>query len=93
MRINGGRTCDATYDVALFPVLVTFVECKAVGDILDRITVEIGFELIHAFRMVARRRDGAENGVANIDDKHGARLATEYVQIRDIEADILSGDG
>jgi hypothetical protein len=30
--------------------------------------------------------------VADIDHKHGARLAAEYVQVRDVEANILPGD-
>jgi hypothetical protein len=37
--------------------------------------------------MVAR--DGAENGVANIDVKYGARFTAEHIEIRDVEADIL----
>jgi hypothetical protein len=43
--------------------------------------------------MVAGRRDGAEDGVADVDDKNGAGLATEYVQIRDVETDILASQG
>jgi hypothetical protein len=93
MRIGGICTPDAAYDVALPPMPVTFVECEAVGDILNCIPVEIDFELIHALRMPAGYRDRAESGVADIDDEHAARLTSEHLQIRDIEANVLSRDG
>jgi hypothetical protein len=74
-------------------VLIAFFKFEAICDLLDRITVEINFEFVHPFRMVAGRRDGSEDGVADVDDKNGAGLATEYVQIRDVETDILASDG
>ena len=44
-------------------------------------------------RMVARRRDGSENGMAYIDCEYRACLSAEYVQVRDVEAYILACDG
>jgi hypothetical protein len=61
MRIDRLHTLDAMHGVALFPILVTFVECNAIRKILDRATVEIDFEFIHAFRMIDRHRNGAED--------------------------------
>jgi hypothetical protein len=58
----------------------------------DRIAVQINFEFVHSFRMIARRRDRPENGVANIDCEHRACLSAEYVQVRDVEAYILACD-
>jgi len=43
--------------------------------------------------MVAGDWDGAENGMADIDDEHGANFATEEVEVGDIEADILTSNG
>jgi hypothetical protein len=34
-------TADAPHYVALLPLLVTLVECKPIGDILDGIAIEI----------------------------------------------------
>jgi len=42
--------------------------------------------------MVARHRDGAENRVADIDYEHGACFAAEDIEVRDVEADVLTSD-
>ena len=75
------------------PVIVPFVKFKAVGEIFDRVAVQIDFEFVHSLRMVAGSRDGAKNGVAEIDYEHGACFATEDIEVRDVEADVLTSDG
>ena len=79
-------------DEALLPLVVTCIEGNAVGQILDRIAIEIDLEFVHAFGMVAGRGNRAGNRVTDIDHEHGACLATEHVEVRDVEADVLPGD-
>ena len=79
IRIDGVRTPDTAHDVALLALRVTLVEGNAVGQIFDRIAIEIDLEFVHAFGMVAGRRNGAEDRVADVDHEHGACLAAEYV--------------
>ena len=89
-----GRICStkAPHYVTLLAVLVALVERNAVGDIFDRIAVEIYFEFVHSFGMVPGHGNGSENGVTHIDHKRGACFAAEYVEVRDVEADVLPGD-
>ena len=78
-RLNRVGTRDTPHGVVLLALLVAFVERQAVGNILNRIAVQIHFEFVHPFRVVARHRDGAKNGVANVDGKHGALFSAKYV--------------
>jgi hypothetical protein len=43
--------------------------------------------------MVAGRRNWTKNRVADIDDKHCARLTAENIEIRDVKTNVLPGDG
>jgi hypothetical protein len=43
--------------------------------------------------VVAGRGDGAENGVADIDCEHGACFAAEYIEVCNVETDVLTSNG
>jgi hypothetical protein len=92
-RIGGLGSADATEDIVLGALLIQLGERKAVRDIFDRVTVEVDLEFVHAFGVVAGHWNRPEDGMANIDDEHGSRLPAEYVQVRDIEPDILASNG
>ena len=83
----------AKVGLALLPVRVTHVEGKSVGRIFDGIAIEIDLKFVHAFRMAARHRNWAEDGVAEIDREYGACFAAEYVEVRDVEAYVLPAIG
>ena len=91
MWIGRARSPKAAYDATLFAARVALVKRNAVGDIFDRITLEIYLELVPSFRMVPRHGNGSENGVTHVDDKRGACFTTERVEVRNVEADILNG--
>ncbi len=92
IRVRRAAAPDTAQRVALVSIRVTFLECEAVGEILDGIAVEIDLKFVHALRVVARRRNGAEDGVAEIDHEDGACLSAEQIEVCDIEPDILPGD-
>ncbi len=92
MWIHGVCPADAAHDVTLIAGLVALAEGEAISDVFDGIAVEIDFEFIHAFRVITRRRNGAEDGVADVDQEDGSCLAAKHVQVRDIEAYVLPGN-
>jgi hypothetical protein len=92
IRIDGRGAADAPQNQALPARRVTLVESDPVGQVLDRIAVEVDLEFVHTFRVVARRSDRAADRVADIDDEHGAGLAAEDIKVRDVQADVLPGN-
>jgi hypothetical protein len=78
IRIDGPSTPDTPEDEALPTLAIALIKGNAVGHILDGVAIEVDLEFVHAFRMVARRRDGTGNRMANINHEYGARLATEH---------------
>ena len=92
VRISRLRTFDASEDVALLPVRVTLAERQAPGDVLDRIAIEVHLELVQTLRVVSGRRDGAGDRVAHVDDEDGAHNASEHIEVRDIEPNVLARD-
>jgi hypothetical protein len=93
MWISSVRAGDALDGVILISILITLGECKSVSEFFDRVAVQINFEFVNSLRMVGRRRDGSENGMANIDCERCACLSAEYVQVCDVEAYVLACDG
>jgi hypothetical protein len=93
MRIGGRYTRNAPQNVALLARGVAWVERQPVGQLFDIIAVQVDLEFVHSFRMIAGRRDFARNGVTDVDHKNGSDFATEKVEVRDVEADILPSNG
>ena len=83
---------DPAHDEALPPRRVTLIEGEAVGRVLDSIAVEVDLEFVHPLRMIARHWNLAGNRVADVDHKGSTRLALEYIEVRDIEPDVLSSE-
>src|SRR4029078_934413 len=77
---------------ALIALLVALLELKAVGQVFDRITVEIDLDLVGPFGVEARCRNRSRDRVADVDDERGAGLATEHVEVGDIESYVLPSD-
>jgi hypothetical protein len=90
--IGGFGSANVPYNVALFPTLIPLGEGEDVGHIFNSVGVQIDFELVHTFWVVTGRWDGPENGMANINDKRGARFAAKDIQIRNVEANVLPRD-
>ena len=57
MRVGRIFTPDTAHNVALPSVRVTLLEGEPVGQIFDGISIEIDLEFVHAFGMVAGRRN------------------------------------
>ena len=72
---------------------VTLSEGEAIGHVLLRVAVEIDLELIHTFRMVSRYRYVSGDGVTNVDHEDGSGFALEDIEVRDIQAHVLPGEG
>lgn len=59
--IRGVRAPQTPYGITLFSLWITLFECQTVGEVFNRIAVQIDFEFVHPLRMVAGCRDGPEN--------------------------------
>jgi hypothetical protein len=70
---------------------IAFIERHTIRGIFNGVAIEIDFEFVHAFRMVAGNF-GFSKRVTHIERKYGAGFATEHIQIGDVEADVLPGD-
>ena len=62
MRIDSFRPANAAHGIALLHLLVALVEREPVRDLFNCIAVEINFEFVHTFRMVARGLGVSESG-------------------------------
>ncbi len=91
--IGGFCTGEAAQNEALLARVVARVKSQPVGEFLDGIAVEVDLELVHALGVIAGNGDFTEDGVADVDDEYGADFTTENVKVRDVEPDILAGDG
>ena len=65
---------------------------SAAGNFLYRIAVQIDLEFVHPLPMVAGNFWISER-VADIDHEYRAGLTAEYLQIRDVQANVLPRDG
>ena len=89
MRVCRVSPCDTTQDEALLGGSVPVIEGDPVGHVLDGVPIEVDLELVHAFRVIARGRNLAEDRVANIDYEDCAHLPAKEIEVGDIEPDVL----
>jgi hypothetical protein len=68
------------------------VEREPIRQILDGIAVEIDLEFVHTFGMPSRYRDASRSRRADVDDEDGAGLATEHVEVGDVESNVLTSE-
>jgi hypothetical protein len=71
MRIRVASDKPSPKGVFLLSLRVALFECEAIGDLFDRIPVEVDLEFVHALGMVAGNR-GLRDGVADIDHECSA---------------------
>src|SRR5262249_27197424 len=93
MWIGSFGATDTPYAITLFAILIALIKDEAISRIFHCISVLVHFELVHAFRVIARGRDRTKNGVANIDHKDRASFATKKIKVGNVEANILPRDG
>jgi hypothetical protein len=74
----------------LLPLFVRGSEGHPVGEVLDRVAVQVDLELVAALRVESGDGDVTAERVADVDHQDGAGLTGEQVQVGDVEPDILT---
>jgi hypothetical protein len=92
VRIGRVGPPETAHYVTLVSVLVAGIKRHAIGNVLDRVAVEIDLEFVHPLRVVTGRGNWPSYRVADIDDEDRAHLAPEQIKVRDVEANVLTGE-